>query len=191
MLMNDDRRRYFRVNDRIAMRFLRVRDDCLSSPELMLLSVASRLESVERNLQKELNALKDIQPRLVAVLELLDRKLNLVLESQDLHANARQPGLLLADVNLSASGIAFPADQVMDIGERLLLELVFYPEEDHLKVMAHAISCAPAESGYWVRADFDNLSESEQELLVQHVLRCQTRELRARREARERGDSVD
>ncbi|WP_020409331.1 hypothetical protein [Hahella ganghwensis] len=39
---------------------------------------------------------------------------------------------------------------------------------------------------FLVRADFTHLQEEAQEVLIQHVLRCQTKELKQRREARNR-----
>ncbi|MDX5300150.1 MAG: PilZ domain-containing protein [Gammaproteobacteria bacterium] len=188
MWQGDDRRRYFRINDRIAMRYMRLREEGPMSPDLARLSLGARLGAVNSALQKSLAIVQDGDVRVAETLALLDRKLNLVLESLDLHVTSNATGLLLADVNLSASGLAFPSSQSMVNGERLLLDMVFYPESDHLKVMANVVGCEPTDQGFWIRADFDNLSETEQELLVQHVLRCQTRELRARREARERDD---
>lgn len=164
------------------MSHARLRDEVELASELSRLSMNAKLETLEQELRYELEVVSEESPRLGKTLALLDRKLNLMLEMFRQSGVSESADLSVEDVSLSAGGISFPVDEWYKTGEHVVLNLVFYPDGEHVRVVARVISCDQNGDGYLIRADFENLAEVDREALVQHVLECQSRALRQRRE---------
>lgn len=179
---HEERRRYFRVDDQVALGYTKLRSDATLVSERALLSVGDRMESLQKELQHELTVLKEDSPRLGRALELLDRKLDLVVEMLDVRTLAERESLNVTAVNLSASGISFPVDEWFVPGERVLITLVFQPELEHVRLVARVVAYDKEGENYRVRAEFENLTRTDRDVLVQRVLSCQPAELRHTRE---------
>lgn len=177
-----ERRRYFRVDDQVALGYTKLRSDATLMSERALLSVGDRMESVQKELRHELTVLQEESPRLGHALQLLDRKLDLVVEMLDVRTLAERESLSVTSVNLSASGISFPVDEWFVPGERMLITLVFQPELEHVRLVARVVAYDREGESYRVRAEFENLTRTDRDVLVQRALRCQSAELRRRRE---------
>lgn len=143
-------------------------------------------------ISESLAKIRSNNPVLTEVLELFNRKINLALsiDEKRLH-NVDAAEKSMKDVNLSACGIAFPVEDSIAVGAALLLDMTLLPSFINLNLKAQVIGASPlteAEGAdkYILRVDFLELSDVEQELLVQHVIRCQALALKARREAREK-----
>ena len=102
---------------------------------------------------------------------------------------------MVCSVSLSACGIAFWTQEAIPLGSELKLEVTLLPSHLHLALGGVVIDCFDnfrateelAEDGrYLLRIDFKNMEDELQEVLIQHVLKCQSRDLRERREAREK-----
>lgn len=182
----EERRRYFRISDRVAMSHARLRDAVELASELARLSMNARLEALQQELRYELEVVTAESPRLGKTLSLLDRKLDLAMEMFQFAQVSEPSGLSMEDVSLSAGGISFPTDEWYKAGEHVLLNLVFYPDGEHVRIVARVVACDQHGDGYLIRADFENLAEADREVLVQHVLKCQSRALRQRREQQDR-----
>ncbi|WP_158227190.1 PilZ domain-containing protein [Mangrovitalea sediminis] len=164
------------------MSHARLRDEVELASELSRLSMNAKLETLEQELRYELEVVSEESPRLGKTLALLDRKLNLMMEMFRQAGASESADLRVEDVSLSAGGILFPVDEWYKTGEHVVLNLVFYPDGEHVRIVARVISCDQSGDGYLIRADFENLAEADREVLVQHVLECQSRALRQRRE---------
>lgn len=191
MWQGEDRRQFYRVDDRVAMRYTRLRDDQAVSSELARLSLHNRMAALDQELEHELSVLADQSPRTHNVARLLNEKLTLAVTAMAMREHPDEAALQTTDINLSASGLAFDVDEWVKAGERLLVELVFYPEAEQFSSVVRVIASDTIGGGYRLRTDFEQLSESDRERLIRHILAIQSRRLRQRRNSLEDDASAD
>ncbi|MBK8970517.1 MAG: hypothetical protein IPM37_03815 [Hahellaceae bacterium] len=191
-----ERRRFFRVTDEIGLKYALATAESLAARPL---DPDSKLKvdvlALEGQIRASIELLKSHGNPVVKTLELMNRKLNLLL-ADEIPTTIEEKESVVCSASLSACGIAFWADDTFDVGTELKLELTLLPSHLHLGlngiiveslVRSEADSNEPVEAGhYLLRIDFRDIQEEQQEVLIQHVLKCQSRDLRLRREARER-----
>lgn len=180
MWKGDERRRFYRVDDRVALRFMRLRDNNAVSAEIAQLSLDTRIEDVDAALVQAISALAVQSPEGGRVAELLNSKLALVLESQTSSSGNREATLVTRDINLSAGGLAFSTEQAVEVGDSLLLDLLFYPESRTIRALAKVVAAELQNDGYRLRLDFERLTDNDREVLTGHIMRLQSRQLRQR-----------
>jgi len=155
------------------MGYGKLRNDTALVSERALLSLGARMGALQNELRHELTVVADENPRVGRALQLLDRKLDLMVEMVDVRTLAEPENLHPVEVNLSASGISFPADEWCVPGERLLITLVFPPDSQLVRLVARVVAYDKEGDGHRVRADFENPSQIDRDVLVQHMLRRQ------------------
>jgi len=188
-----ERRRYFRVTDLVGLnyRFLSEgeRDLAMSAQPT---SLNNLLATIEEEIVVILHSLKLQNPELHRLMDLFNQKINLAfghgLADKNQHSGA---SIRACQVSISACGIAFPCREEAQLGQTLALDLTLYPSNLRLQLMASVISCEPhphssKDEPYLLRADFENLSDNDQELLVQHVIKRQAHQLKDQREGGEK-----
>jgi len=186
-----ERRRYFRVSDLVGLNYRLLAEN---ERELAMGAQPSSLKSLLGQIEEQINvsllALKNSSPELHKLLDLYNQKINLAFghgladSSQDTGQSIRA-----CQVNLSACGIAFACDEQASLNQHMLLELTLYPSNIRLQLVAAVIATEPydGEGGkYLVRADFVNIADADQELLVQHVIKRQAMQLKEQRERSEK-----
>ncbi|WP_369601466.1 PilZ domain-containing protein [Hahella sp. SMD15-11] len=191
--MTQERRRYFRVADQVGLVWRRLADG-ESWEARQPLQASDVLMRLENEISALFESLRSTQPAVLEILELFNRKINLAL-SLDTRKEQEQLMARIKPVSLSACGIAFTASEPVPVGARLAMQLTLFPGNITLDLMGTVVARdqhSGREDEPWViRADFGNIDSERQEILIQHVIRAQSRELRARREAREAGKSPD
>lgn len=182
-----ERRRYFRVTDLVGLRY-----QFLSEDEQALAIQAkpnSRkdlLKQIDNEVLANLALVQASQPEVHRLLDLLNQKINLALGSDDTEEEALDANGNICSVNLSACGLAFPASKPATLNQYISLELTLYPNNVRLTLLAAAISCDRYEeeserNKYIIRADFVDISDANQEVLVQHVIKRQAMQLKQQR----------
>lgn len=186
----EERRRFFRVTDLVGLKF-KVLDD--GETELAIqaqpTSLKSLLASMETEISSSMAILKNAQPEIHKVLDLLNQKLNLAF-GHGLLANDADDvdgATQACQVNLSACGIAFPVCGSIALNQHISLELTLYPSNVRMQLLAACIACEElpeVQEGntHLVRADFVGMSDLDHEALVQHVIKRQVQELKESRE---------
>lgn len=184
-----ERRRYFRVTDLVGLRYQFLSQD---EQDLAIQSKPSSLKDLLKQIDNEVLAslalIQTSQPEVHRLLDLLNQKINLALgadsrnQEEDLELNSD-----VCSVNLSACGLAFPCDKPAQLNQYISLELTLYPNNVRLVLLAAVISCDAHESdsdrhNYVIRADFVDISDANQEVLVQHVIKRQAQQLKQMRE---------
>lgn len=177
----EDRRQFYRVTDRVALRYTRLRDEAAVASARERLSLHHRLAALDRELAHELSALAEQSPRTYHVAKLINEKLAMVMSALNLKEYPDDATLNPLDINISASGLAFEVDEWVKAGERLRIDLLFFPEAEHFSAIVKVLSSDTIEGGYRLRTDFEELPESDRERLVRHILSVQSRSLRQRR----------
>ena len=197
-----ERRRYFRVMDQVGLRVSLVADGALMEDgNKPLLTPEQRLVKVNSAINKNLSALKKKDETLATLLGLLNHKMDLLvtdLEKSVSHEGASDSHTFkVCEANISACGIAFPYSRELQKAQNLSLHIKLFPSEEVVNPVAMVVGCERRdafsadlsdkekaelrEMPYWVRANFEDISAVEQELLAQHVIQKQTNELAGRR----------
>ena len=89
-------------------------------------------------------------------------------------------------VSLSASGISLQADSALEIGTLVELKLVLFPQYVCLLCFGAVVHCQPCNghgesSKYEIGIDFTHIRATDRELIVQHITRKQSAQLRESR----------
>lgn len=178
----EERRRFFRLDDEIVMDFRAISHDEFSHWKESQNQQKSELRELEDEIGTLVHQLRTSHPALGQLMELFNRKINLLHGHTGTH-----PELSLTStearvrVNLSACGMAFHTDSDLSNQTHLLFNLQLKPSNANLALAGNIVGiekCDSSESPYLVRVNFEDLKESEQELLIQHLFHLQSRTLR-------------
>lgn len=187
-----DRRRYFRVEDHILLEYRllpdsereeiikALRDD---NPSRHL--IASSFANTSQQMQYVLHKVQEREPEIALYLQTLNEKLDLLarqLAMETTEFKDRTP----RRVDVSAAGLGFdapemiPADQLMDI------KMMLFPSLDYIRAVGRVVRCGeafdtPAGPAFKVAVDFDFVRDDDRELLIQHVIRTESSQLREER----------
>jgi c-di-GMP-binding flagellar brake protein YcgR len=185
-----ERRRFFRVSDSLGVRYTLLNDiqnveSSENSHEM------DALVDLENKISAALEPLRAHHPQLLEVLSLFNQKINLFFHRE----NQQDQFKTLDNVNLSACGIAFPIEEQLSLNQLIKLDIILYPSHIMLTLKAAVIGCEALNTSdyqgeYLLRADFLDLEENDQEVLVQHVIKCQSQQLKRARESRESGEKA-
>lgn len=198
MSPSPERRRFFRVTDEVGLKHALRMDEGAGG---QVVDPTGRLRSdmltLERQIRTALDHLRSLGNPVAPVLDLLNRKLNLVL-AEEIPTSIDDMESVVTSVSLSACGMAFPSAQCYPVGTPLRLEITLLPSHVRVSLGAIVIAADPVPESArqlpvpgggtaqcLLRVDFDLIEEATQEILIHHVLKCQSRDLRLRREARE------
>ncbi|KZZ59486.1 hypothetical protein A3762_00450 [Oleiphilus sp. HI0125] len=196
-----ERRRYFRVDDHIGLRLMLVTDtdvEHLDSGSVQ--TPEQRLIKVNSAINRHLARLKRKDESLATLLGLLNHKIDLIAADvdtgkpkvDDKHAHT----YMMCEANVSACGLAFPYHTDFSKAQMLSLHIKLFPSEEVVEALAMVVGCERRDAfsaelsdyekqqlkdrPYWVRVNFEEISEVEQELLAQHVIQKQASKLSTR-----------
>ena len=180
--MTDERRRFFRIDDEAEISFKTITDDEYQAwGNGQRDEESEELAKLESELSMTLANLKSQQPQLAKICELLNQKINISMSS---HSNTH--GFIdngeLKPINLSACGIAFHTDEEIQQDENILLQLKLKPSNVSIVTTGKVIGGGLTNGKNVVRVDFQDLGESNQDLLMQHLFQVQSRALKKQRD---------
>jgi len=183
--MADERRRFFRIDDEVALSFQLFDDEYGGEDSDDLNALQEKHEEYHVSLEVQIRqAMADVRsqyPKLAPVLDLMNQKINLLHASEAIVEEAP----VLKKANLSACGVAFTWNHKLKVNQQLMLNMYLQPNHELIRTQAHVAGLdnnpeypANSEEPYIVRLDFDNMHQSFQEILIQHVVQRQGRQLR-------------
>lgn len=176
-MTEEERRRYFRIEDEVAISFSLLEDednheDNLNQEFHMSLEVQIRHAMVD---------IRSQSPKVAQVLDLMNQKINLLRSLEDQGGNTP----VLKGANLSACGVAFSWHEALPINQQLMVNLYLQPNHELIRTEAHVAGVAPnqdpetnQDEPHIIRLDFDNIQKNYQELLIQHVVQRQGYQIR-------------
>ena len=179
-----DRRRFFRINDTIGLSYRVLSDEETQSQLVDVIDpadVPTLLASYDKTINSVLSQLKIEQPVVAELLAAMNGKINCVVDQLDVDSQlVEQIAHKIRDVNISACGVAFNVDEPVDIGRVLLLDLLLQPDDVHIYFHGTVImrGMNDSDDSCYIRVNFSNMSTSDQELLIQHIVRRQGVQLR-------------
>ncbi len=179
--MGKERREYFRISDTAAVEYVAVTEADLSgkqaddffsvTPSFQLLS---RLQEIDHEANKILNALRDSQRELVGYLKLVNKKTDLlaaaVLQLGGKAQHRPQP------VSLSAGGMSFATQKKFVEGDLLALRIQLVNDALFLCCFGCVICADANDNGhgpFTVAVAFKHMPDASQTLLARHIMRCE------------------
>ncbi|MBK6581307.1 MAG: PilZ domain-containing protein [Gammaproteobacteria bacterium] len=182
-----DRRRFFRIDDRLLLSIRRLADEQAAPQSATALRGSGRMLEIERRITAIINAARLQAPAVAELGELLNRKLDHVIDTLQLSENLVQRAAFREhDVNLSACGLAMNSQDCYETGEQLVVVMGFLPAQTRLQVLARVVSCTADEhENYLLHLDFVGISSEDQEFLIQYIVRRQSTFLQKLREERD------
>lgn len=166
-----ERRAYYRIQDRIALQI-----STGTSEDSQLFNLLNELYLLELESQPLLRSISEQQRTLVNYLKITNKRI-------DLLANALAQGLLESfgepqEVTLSEDSISFIAPCAHAPGSIITLRLILLPQAFGLQLQARIVSCQAAEGGFRVAATFHQPSDTQRQVLARHVMHKQAQERR-------------
>ena len=182
----DDRRRFFRINDAIGISYERLDEDASEIVEHVeeSISVKELLEHHNVAISTALSQLEVAQPETATVIAELNRKMDTLLalfELDDLsgHSHFQQ----FQQASISACGVGFPAKENIEPDTLLKITLFLQPSGAEVMSQGKVISCHEVEGeSYYLRVEFTLIAETDRERLIQHIVQRQSSLLKALRE---------
>ncbi|MES9962141.1 MAG: PilZ domain-containing protein [Candidatus Sedimenticola sp. 20ELBAFRAG] len=192
----DERRRFFRIDDSVNLSYTSISPDQLSERMKRLdndldtdFTIMSNLAAVTQQMAGVLHKVEADYPDVANYLKALNKKIDILgraflVQNTDLSENPANP------VNISASGMAFNTTEQLEPGTLLELKLLLMPSFTGILTMAEVVSCSEMEAAegdyrYDLRVNFTHLRDADRDVLIRHVIRLQTEDLRRQREERE------
>ncbi len=190
-----DERGYFRIVDFIGLDY-RV----LEQAEFARLVAANKhaevppldeLAVLDQQIQLVIDRLKIRQPDAADLSDLLNKKIDLIVRHSNLASGLPDTNKFpQRQVDISATGVAFPAHCAVSPGQYLHLDLLLQSGRQHLKLLAKVIGCDNDASSlndedlsltHIVRVTFVEMNEHISEFLIQYLVKRQGALLKSRR----------
>jgi c-di-GMP-binding flagellar brake protein YcgR len=176
--MTENRRRFFRIDDTVGLEIYPldqqtyeqgIRRLRLAPQQVQQNEILSDLDSA---LRLGLQQLRNTQPEIAALIELLDRKI------ESISAQIKPPGakeIALHEVNLSACGIAMRLGEgSYQSDDRLRLILHLFPEQIQIEIYARVIHIQhDATPPPLIAVEFEYMRDNDLDLLIQHIMQRQ------------------
>ena len=185
----DDRRRYFRINDKVSLKYRVVQGMDIDTEikrteheQNNLAELKNAFNCITAKIMSRMDRVEEVSPLVAEILGLFDKKISLI-ESMVMHNGDKDDSITeTQQVNLSASGISFESNTPINEDVNLKMELVLFPEYQFIPVYAKVIDCRKKMDDnlyrFNIAVDFVGICESDQEIIMQHVLSKQARLLK-------------
>ena len=191
----EERRNYFRVDDTVRLSLRRVpadeldrRFDELDHDLAGNFTVMSSLAAITAQMSMSLRRIENRDADLAAYLRAIDQKIEVIgrafiTQEPEFHAEHAVPA------NLSAGGMCVGVDEVFEPGTALEIRMLLFPSFTGLMIYGTVIDTEPAAAddpaqpfAQLARIEFTHIRESDRELLIRHLLRRQSQQLRRQNE---------
>lgn len=189
-------RGYFRILDYVGFDYLTLSDaeyqQRRSASRFAEVPVLDELSEIDQKLQLLTDKIKIKSPDFAELGELLSKKLDLIISHSDIAKDLKSlDQYTTRQIDISATGIAFPSDKQMQNETKLQLDLVLQSGRQQLKLLANVVGCdadPDTLSGgdptlkYVVRVNFVDVSENIREFLIQYLVKRQGALLKSQRQ---------
>ena len=188
----DDRRRFFRINDKVSLKYRVVQNVDIETEikrseheKNNLAELKSAFNCIEAKIMSKMDRVEEVSPLVAEILGLFDKKLSL-LQSMIMHNDDHDNSITETQtVNLSASGIAFESNTPINEDATLKMEIILFPEYQFIPVYARVVDCKKKMDDnlyrFNIAVDFIGICDSDQEMIMQHVLSKQAATLKKER----------
>ena len=190
-----DRRSFFRIDDhvrlsvrRVPLQELQALVDRLDHDLAGNFTVMSSLAAITAQMTVGLRRIENRDPDLAAYLRAIDQKIEVIGRA----FIAQEPEVMAekaVPVNLSAGGMCAGVDERYAAGEAVEIRMLLFPSFTGLMIYGTVIECSERPEGdpggtfrHLARISFTHIREQDRELLIRHLLRRQSAQLRGQHE---------
>lgn len=200
MSTNDERRRSFRVKEKVLLSFQPLSDDefrkGIDRWRLRAGGVSglrSRMMDLDSRLDETLYRVGSDLPGIGEIVKLLNDKIETVIEALPDFQDTRNDLVMRSSqkCELSSEGMSFGVNEPLKEGARILVRFLVLPENRLFEMFARVVRSTPVETdemgpfSYRVGVEFHGMSAAERENLIQHLFSKQSAALRRRRKEAE------
>lgn len=186
---DEDRREYYRIEDRIALEITPLSAAEALEPELLqddspLFNLLSELHLSDFESQHLLRQLSDKDRTLAAFLRAQNKRLDLLsaVVAHSLLGEIGAPHRVI----LSEGGIEFSQTSAIAVGTRVKVKMVLMPRAHGLLLRGRVTHCDARPGGdYEVGTEFTDMTDAQRQLLARYILQRQQQQ---RRQALEQND---
>lgn len=186
--MSSERRRFFRIDDSIGVAYRLLSEEELADQlgdDIKPVDSLNLIASYDSKISNLCGQLQTRDPLVAELLETLNAKLSAVINQLELDSRlVRRVAYKVHEVNISACGMALFAEEAIPENSTISLEMSLKPGNHLVQCYASVISCRMDEERqeFYIRMNFANMSEHDQEILIQHIVRRQGDQLREARQ---------
>ncbi|WP_323750694.1 PilZ domain-containing protein [Marinobacter sp.] len=176
-----DRREFFRIQDRIGLEIRRLEENDPEDPNLFndtpLDSLKAEYRRLDQDIKTHLVNLAERDRLLTGLITTLSSKMDTLARIIAFEQNPLQPDDW-QDVIMSEGGLAFFSPSVTwQAGDRMAVRMTLPPELYQPQAIAQVIDLERKTSGgAWVQAAFTELEEGDRQQIARHVMRWQIRQ---------------
>ena len=198
----DDRRQYFRINDKVSLKY-RVVQGIDVETEIKrtehgknnLAEMKNAFNSIEAKIISKMARIEEVSPLVAEILGLYDKKLSLM-QSMIMQNDDKDNSITeTQQVNLSASGMSFESNTPINEDANLKMELILFPEYQFIPVYARVVDCRKKMDDnlyrFNIAVDFIGICESDQEVIMQHILSRQAALIKKERSAQQAEETIE
>ena len=190
-----ERRSFFRIDDTVRLSLGRVPAEELAGRLDRLdrgldgnFTVMSSLAAITAEMTVGLRRIEKRDPDLATYLRAVDQKIELIgraliAQEPELSAETAVP------VNLSAGGMCVGVDEAFEAGALIEVRMLLFPAFTGLVIYGTVVESSPAAAEkargryrHLARIEFTHIREQDRELLIRHLLRRQSAQLRDQQE---------
>jgi c-di-GMP-binding flagellar brake protein YcgR len=192
----DDRRRHFRINDKVSLKYRVVQGIDIETEikrteheQNNLAELKNAFNCIEAKIMSKMARVEEVSPVVGEILALYDKKLSLI-QSMIMHSDDNENSITeTQQVNLSASGMCFESNTPINDDVNLKMELILFPEYQFIPLYARVVDCKKKMDDnlyrFSIAVEFIGICESDEEMIMQHVLSRQSATLKKQRQEEE------
>ncbi len=182
-----NRRRYFRIDDRIGLRLKPVN---LIEADRLIETLETR--SLRAGLLNDLRAIRELHlpdrraleykfPTVATYIKVIEHQLDVL--AQALSDSEGFPDTADVEANISAQGLSCLWPEPLPVNSRVEAKLTLFPERIYVQTLARLLRCDPVDADrYQIVLDFIHLRDADREAIIRHVCRLQRQQLQAKAE---------
>jgi hypothetical protein len=193
MSSQDDRRQYYRIEDRVPMRLTAVVGANVA-PDMKQLEneipssfkLINTLQEIESEASVNLSSLQGTNPEIVEYLRTLNQRLDLIggyIAEQEFDKAKNNES-----VSLSGNGFRLINKESFKIGTILLVEMLLPYKRTGIHCYGKVVECSPEEDGFSIAVTYETIREVDREAIIRHVIRQESKLIR---KAKEQATSKD
>ena len=191
----EDRRAHIRIVDKVLLNIKPMKkEDYQALVDKVLEGLEQPFEeySFQWGLPKidaPIRKLREKDEALAKAIEVLDTKLNLILNLLNLKLKKDAP-VKKVTTDISAAGISFSHETPMEKGQILQLDIGLLPEQYFFRCFGEVVRIEKLNDHYKIGVKFIWITECDRERLIEHIFQQQVLQLRLRREVKEGGQAL-
>ncbi|MFT4845742.1 MAG: hypothetical protein ACJA1S_000409 [Cellvibrionaceae bacterium] len=179
--MSDERnrRRFFRITDAIHVAYEIIDEEAtLESLEVdhneVMIDAIAIIEQHNEDISQTLSELGESAPIAAKAITALNDKIDTLLNLLELDNIIIQKKLQRVEAaSVSACGIAFPIAETIAVGQKIRLMMRLESANIKLNAIGCVVDCNELGEEYYLRVEFVDMSDTDREHLIQHIMQRQ------------------